>query len=228
MKKMKKMIDFKLFTGRILLLSPHMDDEVLGCGGLIHKIMLDNSADLHIHYFTDVHPLFECEVTRKENKQFIEAVGATGSISMFGNMTNKLEMVPIIEHITEIENLVNDYKPDTVLVTFPSYNQDHRRVFEATITATRPHDKNYYVKNILLYEQPETIHSNRLEPYFIPHIFLPIDMDGKFDLYGIYETQVRGHRTLGHLQALAALRGSQCNSQFAESFMVTRLTYKLE
>lgn len=217
---------YKLFSGKILLLSPHMDDEVLGCGGLIYNITLDTSADLHIHYFTDVHPLFECEVTRKENDAFVSQVGATKSISKFGDKTNKLETVPIIEHITEIENLVNEYKPDTVLVTFPSYNQDHRRVFEATVTATRPHDRNFFVNNILLYEQPETVQSNRLEPHFIPNVFLPIDINGKFKLYGIYKTQMRGHRTFTHLKSLAALRGSQCNAPFAESFVTTRLTYR--
>lgn len=215
------MIDF---IGKALLLSPHMDDEVLGCGGLIANLMKNNKTQhLHIHYFNDKHPLFDKNTLKNENDALISKIGCTSSISGLKD-TNRLSNAPIADHINEIEQLINQYKPDTVLVTFPSYNQDHRRVFEATITATRPHDINHYVKNILVYEQPETIQTNRIEPRFIPHIFFPIDIDIKCELYGMYKSQLRGHRSFAHLKALAQLRGMQCNASFAESYMLIRLT----
>jgi LmbE family N-acetylglucosaminyl deacetylase len=39
------------FPGRILVLSPHMDDEVLACGGMLAR--LANKSDIHIVYATD-------------------------------------------------------------------------------------------------------------------------------------------------------------------------------
>jgi len=213
-----------MFNGKILILSPHMDDEVLGCGGLISNIiMLDASSRLHIHYFNDQHPLVDFQTLKRENDRLISRIGCTRSISRFKS-TNKLDTIPITEHIAEIEQLLSEYRPDVVLVTFPSYNQDHRHIFEATITATRPHDKNFYVKTVLIYEQPETIQTNRIEPRFTPQVFLPIDIDRKSELYEIYKSQIRGHRGLDHLRALAVLRGMQCNAPYAESFMVVRMT----
>lgn len=212
-----------MFNGKLVLLSPHMDDEALGCGGLIANLGKSTPARLHIHYFNNRHPLFDSETLTRENDELVSRIGCTTSISQFTD-TNRLDTIPIAEHIAEIEQLVNEHRPDTLLMAFPSYNQDHRRVFEAAIAATRPHDKNYYVKNILVYEQPETVQTNRLEPLFSPHVFLPIDIEAKCELYGVYKSQVRGHRTVDHIRALATVRGMQCNAPYAESFMVVRLT----
>jgi len=212
-----------MFNNKVLILSPHMDDEVLGCGGLIAQIADKEPALLHIHYFNDFHPLFDARTLRKENEKLISKIGCTKSVSLHKKV-NRLDSIPIAEHINEIEGLINTYSPDTLLVTFPSYNQDHRRIFEATITATRPHDKNFFVKNILVYEQPETIQANRIITNFTPHIFQPIDINKKIELYKIYKTQIRKYRTFDHLKYLAGLRGMQCNFPFAESFMVIRIT----
>lgn len=212
-----------MFARKILLLSPHMDDEVLGCGGLIAHIMEIDPMRLHIHYFNDFHPLFDYDTYNQENDELISRIGCTKSVSLLKNV-NRLDAVPIKEHILEIEQLVNKHRPDTALVAFPSYNQDHRRVFEASVTATRPHDRNFYVRNILVYEQPETLQTNRIEPRFIPHVFLPIDIERKCELYGIYKTQAREHRSSEHVRHLAAIRGMQCNVPFAESFMIIRVT----
>jgi LmbE family N-acetylglucosaminyl deacetylase len=43
--------DIKLLTGTIVILAPHMDDEVLACGGLIAK--LPNKDRIHLIYATD-------------------------------------------------------------------------------------------------------------------------------------------------------------------------------
>lgn len=212
-----------MFSEKILILSPHMDDEVLGCGGLIASLLGGKSNNLHIHYFNDTHPIVNNEKYRHENKKLISRIACSSSFSNYKSV-NELNSIPITRHISEIESIINKFKPLTIFVTFPSYNQDHRHVFDAAITATRVHDKNYYVKNIFLYEQPETIQSFRIDSRFVPNIFLPIDIEKKIELNSIYQTQLRGHRTMNQIKYLAGLRGMQCNVPFAESFMIVRLT----
>ena len=216
-----------MFNKKILILSPHMDDEVLGCGGLIASLMENNPKNLHIHYFNDFHPVVDNEAYKAENAKLISHIGCTSSFTK-SKSVNKLNSIPISEHISEIESLANEFQPDTILVTFPSYNQDHRHIFDATITATRVHDRNYYVHNILVYEQPETLQTNRIEPKFLPHVFLPVDVDKKIELYSMYQTQLRGHRRVEHIKYLAGVRGMQCNAPFAESFMIIRSTVKMK
>jgi len=215
-----------MIYGKTLILSPHMDDEVLGCGGIVAKMMeaYPNLEDkLSIFYFNDFHPGVDTKVFLNENLNFMQMVRCTKTLSRY-KLVNRLSTFEISRHITEIEEAINVFEPDTLFIPFPSYNQDHRHVFESAITASRPHDKNFYVKNVLVYEQPETLHTNRCAPHFVPHVFVPININKKIELYQIYKSQIRGHRKVSHIRHLAAVRGMSCCVPYAEAFMVIRST----
>lgn len=207
-----------MFNGRVLILSPHMDDEVLGCGGLMAQI---DPMNLHVHYMTDQHPM-----VGKQSHEECEKVRSVLNYrsTVFQYATNELALTPIVKHIHNIEIFINEQKTDTLLIPCPDYNQDHRVVFEAAITASRVHDKNHYVKNILAYESPCTQQTNRLDGGFQPQVFLPIDIDKKLELYQMYASQVRAHRSLDYVRHLAGVRGMQCGKLYAEAFQVIRIT----
>lgn len=213
------MVDF----GKILIISPHPDDEVLGCGGIIAKY----TKDVHIHYVTFFHPLVPTEKYRAENDKLIQYLGCNVSFSAPDVLlkTNILHTIPITTLIAQFEKVIRNIEPDTVFVCFPSYNQDHRVVYDALLTATRPHDTNWQPKNILVYEQPETLHTNRIgsEP-FKPVLFTEINIDEKIKLYKFYKSQIRGHRGTDTLKGLAKLRGSFIAKPYAEAFDCIRLT----
>lgn len=206
--------------GRVLLLSPHRDDEILGCGGLISKLP---AMRVHVRYFNTVHPAIDQYVYDTEARTVAQMGAFLTSVSPLTGV-NKLDRYPIAEFVDDIEKTINSLEPQTLLIPFPSYNQDHRVIFEAAITASRVHDANWYVKNVLVYEQPETLHTNRIEPRFVPHVFMPIDIEEKLELFRLYKSQQRGHRTEEHLRYLAGLRGMQCHWPYAEAFMVIRIT----
>lgn len=209
----------KLFgVESILVLSPHKDDEVLGCGGTL----LQHFGTTHVLYFNTIHPNVNQTVYDAECKAVVEMLKATCSFAMYSK-TNALESFPISRHVTEIETTIKLFKPETILIPFPSYNQDHRRVFEAAITASRIHDINPLVNNVLVYEQPETIQTNRISPQFVPNVFVPIDIDKKIALYELYASQVREHRSKDHLRFLAGVRGMQAGVPYAEAFMALRI-----
>lgn len=210
--------------GKILIIAPHPDDEVLGCGGIMSKY--GNSVS--VFYVTSHHPAVSGEVYMKEKYAVLKKAGIYSEItSPYFTLTNKLDTIPMSSIISEIESVIEKLKPDTIFTCFPSYNQDHRVVYEATVTATRPHDKNHFVKNVLVYEQPETLHSNRTEAgIFVPNVFVPIDISSKLELYSVYNSQVRGHRSPETIKGLAALRGSYINKPYAEAFSVLRMTHE--
>lgn len=207
--------------GKILIISPHPDDEVLGCGGIIAKY----GKKVHVHYVTCHHPLVDPDVYTAEVHKLHEYTKCAYSFNSYVEHTNKLHTVPIVYLIGEFERLLSKVKPDSVFVCFPSYNQDHRVVYDALLTAVRPHDRNWVPKNVFVYEQPETLHTNRIgsEP-FKPVLFTEIDIKEKIKLYKFYESQVRGHRSPDALEAIAKLRGSFIGKPYAEAFDCVRLT----
>lgn len=208
--------------GRTLIIVPHRDDEVLGLGGTLDPGILKPS-DVQLLYFNTTHPAVPQDQYDTEAQNLLDFLNYKAAYFPFGKV-NRLDQTPIADLITFIEQWINYIEPDTVFVPFPSYNQDHRHLFEATVTATRPHDTNHYVRNLLVYEQPETIQTFRVGAQFVPNLFVPIDIDYKLRLYNFYPSQHRGHRTHEHLRALARTRGMQCNAEYAEAFMALRLT----
>jgi LmbE family N-acetylglucosaminyl deacetylase len=203
-----------MFTKATLIFAPHMDDEVLGCGGLLTE------HSVHVHFFTSAHPVTE-QASRIECEMIAQKNGHTISYDSF--QTNRLHLEPLEGIIATMEATITRHLPATVLLPYPDYNQDHRVIYEAGLTSCRPHDKNHYVDNVLLYEMPCTHHGNYTHP-FRPDVFLPMDVEAKIELYAMYTSQVRAHRSFDAVRAMAGLRGNQCNRQFAEAYQVVRMT----
>lgn len=199
----------------VVVLSPHRDDEALGVGGTL--VYPDK---VHIHYFNSRHPNVDPEVYDGEAKAVKNALHCTTSYSKYMGV-NHLDQYPLSYHITEIENLLNEHMPDTLLIPAPCRNQDHQTVYQAALVAIRPHDINWYVPTVLLYEVPEY-----LENSFIPHVYVPIDIQRKIELFKLYQSQQRNYRTPDHIRALAQVRGMQCNEPYAEAFMEVRHTWQ--
>ena len=198
-----------------LIISPHVDDEVLGCGGILSKnhIVLHSglsdgfrhgdtifSKDFRLQEFEDVKKTTGCETRLLEHP-----------VNNYSR--NKL--------IGDFEEAINEIKPEKIYIPNPSYNQDHKEVYDAALIALRPHDINFFVKKVLAYEQPQDFwHSGR--PPFSPTHFIPIDITHKISLYEKMNSQVRGHRSSEHVKTIAQLRGMQSNYEYAEGFEVLR------
>lgn len=205
---------------RKLIIAPHVDDEVLGCGGIID----DNTFIIHCglsdnqkhgnKYFTREQRLLEFEKIKK----------ATGCKSRLlkGNHVNRFSAPNMI---SDIEKEINAFLPDVVFIPTPSYNQDHKEVYKASIIALRPHDINYFVPKILMYEQPQDLWYGD-DSQFSPNVFIEIDIEKKIMLYKCLESQVRNHRGTDVIASIAAIRGSQSNCKHAEAFKSIRWKIK--
>lgn len=198
--------------GGVLIIAPHPDDEVYGCSSFLER-------DTTVLYCTSLHPAFTRETLLTE----IRALKTMSGIEqvIYTLPTNALpDSMPAL--IDSIERQLSWQRPDTLLVPAPSYNQDHRAVFDAALTAARPHDANWYVPRILTYEQPETFGTMRKPDAFRPTHFRPLDVRRKHRHYNVYASQVRGHRSFRHILAIAVVRGMQSNMEYAEAFEVLR------
>ncbi len=200
-----------------LIISPHLDDEVLGCASFLQE------PEVSLCYVTHLHPAFPDGTIVRENERLIEWLGLPNEkLIRLDKPANRLDVVPDQVLFTLFEEVINDVKPDTVLIPYPGYNQDHRAVYEAALTAMRIHDTHHLVKRILVYEQLEVFGTLRKVEPFSPTYFRPLDVEFKCEALSHYQSQLRGHRTLDHIRAQARVRGYQAGTEFAEAFEVAR------
>jgi len=199
-----------------LIVAPHSDDEVYGCT----SFLTDPNLDKTVLYITAKHPDVPSDQLMAERLRVGDLTGASQIVWDFP--TNGLSEVPQAKLIHAIESELEVTRPEFLLLPAPSYNQDHRAVTDAALTAARPHDLNWFVPKILLYEQPETFGTLRKPDPFRPTYFRALDINQKAALYEAYSTQIRGHRSFNHICTIAELRGMQSNQRYAEAFEVLR------
>lgn len=202
----------------ILIVSPHMDDEVLSTA----SFLLDKTNTTTVFYHSSTHPHIERAILMKENDNLIKHLGCKRIISPFISVSDLLDTIPIRQLIGEFEDLFYVNKYDTILLPNPSYNQDHRQLYDAALTACRPHDRIPFIKRVLVYEEPETFGTLRNVNPFKPTYFREVDIDDKIGLYHYYKSQVRPHRSDTHLHHIAGVRGMQSNYNYAEAFEILR------
>lgn len=198
-----------------LIISPHVDDEVLGCGGILdsnHFILHCGLAEKQLHGKEFISRDFRVN----EFKKIEASVGC--SSKLLNHPVNNYSCNNLIK---DFEETINKIKPDKIYLASPSYNQDHKAAYDAALIALRPHDINFFVKKVLVYEQPQDFWVSG-RPEFKPNYFIPIDINKKVNLYRKMESQVRGHRSTDHLENIAKLRGMQINVDYAEGFEILR------
>ena len=199
-----------------MIISPHVDDEVLGCGGI-----LDNDTFVLHCGLAENQQHGHKTLTRAERIQEFHKVADEIGLS-FHLLHHPVNRYSASDLIPDIELYVNKIKPDKIYIPHPSYNQDHRAVYEACLTALRPHDINFFAKKILIYEQPHVVFWNHNYRAFHPNHFVKIDIDKKLHLYSLIETQVRSFRSADHIKAIAGVRGGQSSCDYAEAFEIIR------
>ena len=163
-----------------LVISPHIDDEILGCGGILDK----NTFVLYCG-FDESHIKSDWVRERPKADKRLSELKAVQNLLGFDYeiLYNKVNYYINQDLISSFEKFINDLKPDSVYVPNPSYNQDHKTVYDAAMVALRPHDLNHFVKKVLIYEQPQVYLWNHTFREFNPNYYVPIDINKKIAAY---------------------------------------------
>ncbi len=223
---------------KLLVVSPHPDDEVLGCGGLIKKIK-DAGGKVYILFITvgDTQ-----EYSKKGVSNGHERISEIEKVAKFlkyddyqilfpGNTFHlRLDSIPQIELVSKIEESLNRIKPTIVAMPqLVDYNQDHRTTAQALISATRPAPSYFkpFQRIVLSYESVPVAnwaHKQTENPNFFVELS-KADLEVKIKALKMYHSQVRkgAHpRSPRSIKNLAYYRGMQCGADAAEAFTCFR------
>lgn len=223
----------------ILIIAAHPDDEILGCGGTIGKLVNDG-CDVYTFILgegiTSRYEKREKEKMKDEIKELKNHIKEANKILGVKKVftlnfpDNRFDSVPLLDIIKEIEIIKNQIKPDIIFTHCKGdLNIDHRKTYEAVLTATRP-IKNETVKTIYSFEVLSSTEWN-YPTIFSPNVFFNIteSFEKKIDAMKCYKNELRKKihpRSLEIIESNAKTWGSKVGVKYSEPFELIR-TIKL-
>lgn len=218
---------------KILVVAAHPDDEILGCGGSVAKLS-KHGAEVHTLILgrgKTARGKIEDNEFNVLHKEIIAANRIIGvsDIQVLDFPDNSFDAVPLLSIIKAIEKIKNLFLPDIILTHhFGDINIDHRKTYEAVLTATRPM-RSETVKEIYSFQIPSSTEWNSYcrNSAFIPNVFVDIHetIDLKIRAMEQYSSELREYphpRSLQYIKDLAKLNGAQVGMKFSENFELVR------
>lgn len=217
--------------GKTLVIAPHPDDEVLGCGGTMARLA-DAGQDVHVAIVTrGQQPAFPVELVEQVRRELGEAHGLLGvaKTHFLDLPAAALDTLPGAALNKAVGQVVDEVSPDTLFVPFiGDVHRDHQLVFMAALVAARPRSEDV-PRRIYAYETLSE--TNWFAPgvteTFAPNVFFDITatLERKLRAFERFESQVKhfpDERSLKTIEALATVRGSSVYLNSAEGFMLIR------
>lgn len=215
----------------VLVIAPHPDDEVLGCGGTIAKHVANND-DVYVVIVTKgCEPIFPPEQVEQVRDECRKADAFLGVSETFflDFPASMMEEEPRYKLNDTLIKIVQSIKPDIVYMPHRGDMQlDHKMTVDAVMVALRP-KYEHVIKKIYAYETlsetgwdiPNTTNE------FIPTSYNDISLflDKKINAMKIYKSQIAEYpnaRSVESMRALAIYRGSMMNLKATEAFVLLR------
>jgi len=222
---------------KILVIAPHPDDEVLGCGGTIAK-HTQQGAEVYLCIVTKGYtPDWSEEFLKKRPKEIKKAGALLGIKKTYflDFPTVKLDTIPQKQLNDSIAQVVDEVKPEVVYIPHRGdINKDHRLVFEAAMVAVRPKPGST-VTRVLSYETLSETEWGVLsgDNAFIPNVYIDISetLEIKLKAMSAYQSELKEYphpRSLEAISALAKTRGASIGVKAAEAFILVREIWSLK
>lgn len=218
---------------KILVIAPHPDDEVLGCGGTIKKYVKGgNSVYLCIvtkAYSPDWSEDF-IKNRQDEIKCAVKTLGVKKAVFL-DFPTVKLDTIPQKQLNDSISKCIQEVEPEILFIPFyGDINKDHKLISEAALVSARPKPKSS-IKKVFCYEVlSETEWAappKKLEDVFIPNYYEDISefLDYKLKAMSCYKSELKDYphpRSPEGIKILAQKRGMEVGKKYAEAFILVR------
>lgn len=213
-----------------LIVAAHPDDEVLGAGATIHKLIKEGNrvAVAIMVSQAAARKHLSCTLSADE----AEAMSIIGVDKVYhADFPNiKMNTVPHLELVQFVESCIEDWQAEAIITHHPSdVNIDHQETSRAAIAACRLFQRTTGVPPLRLFAYMEVPSStewslNVAENRFQPNLFFEVGKEGvdkKLEALNVYTGVMRPYphpRSVKALTGLAASRGAQAGCDYAEAF----------
>lgn len=215
---------------KILVISPHPDDETLGAGGSLLKFKKEGNKISWLN-FTEMsedygYSASEVAIRKSEVKK-------VNKLYVFDAFYD-LELRPCFlsdysrrELIDQVYKILKKIKPEIIILPFKNdSHSDHRVVFDVVYSSVKVF-RAPFVKELLMMEILSETDSASSDFGFVPNYFVDISefIHQKIKILKNYKSELLEHpfpRSIANVKALATYRGATAGCNFAESFMLLR------
>ena len=213
-----------------LVVVAHPDDEVLGAGATIYKLIREGHK---------VAVAIMCgEATARANRSATLSEDEAKAMSIIGvqkvfhaNFPNiKMNRVPHLDLVQFIESCIDAWKAEVILTHHPSdTNIDHQETSRAANAACRLFQRREGIPQLKEFLFMEVLSStewslNSAENRFAPNMFVEVGAEGtqkKIEALSAYIDVMRPYphpRSEKAIEGLAAYRGAEAGCDYAEAF----------
>lgn len=214
----------------ILVVAPHADDEILGCGGSILK-WKESGFNVYVLIMTNANRGDSSLYSQKYISNLRDEAVRANKFLKIDKLFFEDFPAPNLDIFssTKITSAINKYifKLKISKLLLPYYgdlHHDHSKISYAGLVASRPFSK---INQVFFYEtlsETEWGYSHN----FTPNLFVSFDkkiLEKKITSFKIYKSQNKNKnhpRSVDGIRALAKFRGLSVCRDFAEAFKIFR------
>lgn len=225
---------------KILVIVAHPDDELLGLGATMNKLIKENNCQIRAvilgEGLTSRSEVRDQEKWKKEleihKSNITNAQRCIGyeSVGIYDFPDNRFDSIALLDIVKVIEKEKKDFNPEIIFTHHGGdLNIDHQRTFEAVMTATRPM-KGECVKSILTFETSSATEwqANLASKTFFPNLYIEVskeNISAKVNAMECYEYESRPYPHPRSKEALiqkARFYGSEMGIDLVERFQIIR------